>query len=312
MLATFSGTFLNMIKANRKTYWTTMASNSGAVYPVATVSFAIFVEGSMNTVFLQFRGEQAIQRLKTHFETGINGLNVEGHIENFKLPTVEEANSNTYSNMLECVDDNSVIGFNGVLTTIIVIDSFSSCAALTVADVNDICIRKGITPDTHPSNGLRFNGIISTNTSITNDGPKYTFGKSTNKDKSKVRYSVSGLARHGSSYGKIRVEIHGANRVDLFSSVVSNNNSLFVNGTVIIYRESDGSVSFAVWVNQFFGFNSGNVESVGGIIGSLGEVDLLESVLTEEPEWSAIYGESSSEGESLNADMFTSDDDIPF
>lgn len=318
MLGVISLQAFNLIKAIRTTYWTTMENADRKFHPVATVSFAIYVEGSQTSVLLQFRGEQAIKKLKLHFEShSFNAMNISGHLEQFRLPA--EGDDLSYGAMSQGIEDLTHVAGSGIMTTVIVVDNFDSSIGVNPYSMKEMALLAGndwydvgLTPS--------FAGVVKTNTSILNDGPKYTFGRSSSRsDETKVRYSVSGITQHGSnSMAKLRVEIHGENRVNIFENLVKRNNALFLSGSLVVYNSETGAQTYAVWVNQFLAFNIGSVESVGNVSGyvSVDGLDIpvqTEALTTPDESWVSTYGDSStSGGNNLFASFSADSKDIPF
>ena len=317
MLGVISLQAFNLIKTVRTSYWTTMKNSEGKYFPVATVSFAIYVEGSQTSVLLQFRGEQAIKKLKLHFDShSFNAMNISGHLEQFRLPA--EGDDLSYGAMSQGIEDLTDVSGSGIMTTVIVVDNFDSSIGVNPYSMKEMALLAGndwydvgLTPS--------FAGVVKVNPSILNDGPKYNFGRSNSRsDETKVRYSVSGITQHGGNgMAKLRVEIHGENRVNIFENLVKRNNALFLSGSLIVYNSETGSQTFAVWVNQFLAFNMGSVESVNGVNGIIGVGGLdtpvkQEDMTTTDEAWVATYNDSVTGGNNLFASFSSSSKDIPF
>lgn len=317
MLSVISLQAFNLIKTVRTSYWTTMTNAEGKYFPVATVSFAIYVEGSQTSVLFQFRGEQAIKKLKLHFDShSFNAMNINGHLEQFRLPA--EGDDLSYGAMSQGIEDLTVVAGNGVMTTVIVVDNFDSSIGVNPYSMKEMALLAGndwydvgLTPS--------FAGVVKVNTSILSDGPKYNFGRSNSRsDETKVRYSVSGITQHGGNgMAKLRVEIHGAARVNIFENLVKRNNALFLSGSLVVYNSDTGSQTFAVWVNQFLAFNMGSVESVNSVNGiiSAGGLDTpitKEDMATNDEAWITTYADSGTAGGNLFASFSADSKDIPF
>jgi hypothetical protein len=317
MLGIISLQAFNLMKAVRTSYWTTIENAERKLFPVATVSFAIYVEGSQTSILLQFRGEQAIKKLKLHFEShSFNAMNISGHLEQFRLPA--EGDDLSYGAMTQGIEDLTSVSGNGIMTTVIVVDNFDSSIGVNPYSMKEMALLAGnewydvgLTPS--------FAGVVKVNTSILNDGPKYNFGRSNSRsDETKVRYSVSGITQHGSnSMAKLRVEIHGENRVNIFENLVKRNNALFLSGSLVVYNSETGAQTYAVWVNQFLAFNMGSVESIGNVNGFV-TIDGLDTPVTKEDavtpdeSWVSTYGDSSAAGGNLFATFSADSKDIPF
>ena len=317
MLGVISLQAFNLIKAVRTSYWTTMTNAEGKYFPVATVSFAIYVEGSQTSVLFQFRGEQAIKKLKLHFDShSFNAMNISGHLEQFRLPA--EGDDLSYGAMSQGIEDLTDVVGNGVMTTVIVVDNFDSSIGVNPYSMKEMALLAGndwydvgLTPS--------FAGVVKVNTSILSDGPKYNFGRSNSRsDETKVRYSVSGITQHGGNgMSKLRVEIHGEARVNIFENLVKRNNALFLSGSLVVYNSDTGSQTFAVWVNQFLAFNMGSVESVNSVNGiiSVGGLDTpvtKEDMATNNEAWVTTYSDSGTAGGNLFASFSADSEDIPF
>lgn len=317
MLGVISLQAFNLIKAVRTSYWTTMKNSEGKYFPVATVSFAIYVEGSQTSVLLQFRGEQAIKKLKLHFDShSFNAMNISGHLEQFRLPA--EGDDLSYGAMSQGIEDLTDVSGSGIMTTVIVVDNFDSSIGVNPYSMKEMALLAGndwydvgLTPS--------FAGVVKVNPSILNDGPKYNFGRSNSRsDETKVRYSVSGITQHGGNgMAKLRVEIHGENRVNIFENLVKRNNALFLSGSLVVYNSETGSQTFAVWVNQFLAFNMGSVESVNGVNGIIGVGGLdtpvkQEDMTTTDEAWVATYNGSVTGGGNLFSSFSADSKEIPF
>ena len=317
MLGVISLQAFNLIKAVRTSYWTTMTNAEGKYFPVATVSFAIYVEGSQTSVLFQFRGEQAIKKLKLHFDShSFNAMNISGHLEQFRLPA--DGDDLSYGAMSQGIEDLTDVVGNGVMTTVIVVDNFDSSIGVNPYSMKEMALLAGndwydvgLTPS--------FAGVVKVNTSILSDGPKYNFGRSNSRsDETKVRYSVSGITQHGGNgMAKLRVEIHGEARVNIFENLVKRNNALFLSGSLVVYNSDTGSQTFAVWVNQFLAFNMGSVESVNSVNGiiSVGGLDTpvtKEDMATNNEAWVTTYADSGTAGGNLFASFSADSDEIPF
>lgn len=317
MLGVISLQAFNLIKAVRTSYWTTLENAEKKFFPVATVSFAIYVEGSQTSVLLQFRGEQAIKKLKLHFDShSFNAMNISGHLEQFRLPA--EGDDLSYGAMSQGIEDLTDVSGSGIMTTVIVVDNFDSSIGVNPYSMKEMALLAGndwydvgLTPS--------FAGVVKVNPSILNDGPKYNFGRSNSRsDETKVRYSVSGITQHGGNgMAKLRVEIHGENRVNIFENLVKRNNALFLSGSLVVYNSETGSQTFAVWVNQFLAFNMGSVESVNGVNGiiSVGGLDTpvtKDDMATPDEAWVATYADSGTTGSNLFASFSADSKEIPF
>lgn len=317
MLGVISLQAFNLIKAVRTSYWTTMTNAEGKYFPVATVSFAIYVEGSQTSVLLQFRGEQAINKIKLHFDShSFNAMNISGHLEQFRLPA--EGDDLSYGAMSQGIEDLTDVSGSGIMTTVIVVDNFDSSIGVNPYSMKEMALLAGndwydvgLTPS--------FAGVVKVNPSILSDGPKYNFGRSNSRsDETKVRYSVSGITQHGGNgMAKLRVEIHGVARVNIFENLVKRNNALFLSGSLVVYNSDTGSQTFAVWVNQFLAFNMGSVESVNSVNGiiSAGGLDTpvtKEDMATNDEAWVTTYADSGTGGGNLFASFSADSKEIPF
>lgn len=317
MLGVISLQAFNLIKAVRTSYWTTLENAERKFFPVATVSFAIYVEGSQTSVLLQFRGEQAIKKLKLHFDShSFNAMNISGHLEQFRLPA--EGDDLSYGAMSQGIEDLTDVGGKGIMTTVIVVDNFDSSIGVNPYSMKEMALLAGndwydvgLTPS--------FAGVVKVNPSILSDGPKYNFGRSNSRsDETKVRYSVSGITQHGGNgMAKLRVEIHGEARVNIFENLVKRNNALFLSGSLVVYNSETGSQTFAVWVNQFLAFNMGSVESVNGVNGIIGVGGLdtpvtKDDMATPDEAWVATYADSGTGGGNLFASFSADSKEIPF
>ena len=311
----------NLKPSVRNTIWTTRkaAAADGGYYPVATVLFAVYVDGQQSLLRIQFRGNNAVERLKQHFSSqGFNAIKLTGHLEPFKM--VEEGEDPAkygYSAAMAAIENGEELITTGTQTTVIVADNFDSIVGINPLRLKEQAVLSGL-PSYATQVNPTFVGMVNVNTTIMSDGPKYQFGKSVNRaDPEKVRFSVSGIARNGANMGKLRVEIHGKARVDIFESIVKRNNALFISGPLIAYNNSDGSTDFAVWVDQFQAVNLGMTESVNGeVVGRILsegiETDLLAADGTPGAEsLYTVYGPSSSGG-NLFSSSTAMDDDIPF
>jgi hypothetical protein len=115
---------------------------------------------------------------------------------------------------------------------------------------------------------------------------------------------------------KLRVEIHGENRVNIFENLVKRNNALFLSGSLVVYNSETGAQTYAVWVNQFLAFNMGSVESIGNVNGFV-TIDGLDTPVTKEDAvtsdeaWVTTYSDSTGGGGNLFA-SFSDSKEIPF
>jgi len=308
------------LKANvRNTIWTVKksATPDGGYYPIATVLFAVYVDGQQSLLRIQFRGNGAVERLKQHFNSnGFNAIKVTGHLEPFKLvEDGEDSAKYSYNAVQKAIGEGEELNTTGAQTTVIVADNFDSIIAISPLKMKEQAVLSGL-----QNFGLQVNpmfvGLVNVNTTITSDGPKYQFGKSVSRaDPEKVRFSVSGIARNGTAMGKLRVEIHGKARVDIFEGLVNRNNALFVSGPLVAYNGTGGVTDFGVWVDQFQAISLGMTESVNGeVIGKILEEGIETDILAEdgvaESAWDTVYGTSASGGTLFGGGSM--DDDIPF
>jgi hypothetical protein len=314
MIGVITGQAFNLVKANRVTNWSTVVGAEGKSIPVATTTFAMYSEGNQYLAYLQFRGENAMKRLKLHFGSTMNAIMFSGHLDQYHLPDSDEKYS--YSDMTVAVENGEQLDTTGKMVTVIVVDSFDPSIGINPNTMREQAVRSGyegfevnMTP--------KFSGLVSVNTTITSDGPKYTFGRGNARgDPSKVRYSVSGIARNGTSMGKLRIEIHGKARVDIMENLLRMNNSIFVTGNLVAYSTTTpGVVDYAIWVNQFMACNLGNVQTLDGNV--MGVVD-VEGVSvsainngSSNEDWDTVYTDSNSSiSKMFNLDGM--DEEIPF
>ena len=313
MIGVITGQAFNLMKANRSTNWTTDEGAEGRSVPVATTTFALYTEGAQHLSYLQFRGKVMIERLKMHFGSTMNAITFSGHLDQFRLPMDDEKHS--YTQMTDAVEAAEQLATSGQLITVIVVDSFDSSIGINPIAMKEQAVRSGF--DTFEVNMTpKFTGLVSVNTTITSDGPKYTFGRSASRgDQNKVRYSVSGIARNGTGVGKLRVEIHGKARVDIFEGLVQRNNTVFLSGNLVAYSTGvPGVVDYACWVNQFMACNLGNTQALDGNVMGMIDVQGVDISLLPEmdnaSDWDTVYSNGGASASVFNPNIL--DDDIPF
>jgi hypothetical protein len=322
MIGLINGKAFNLRKESRNSFWYTMKGSDDKMIPVAVVQFVIYINGTQSLVYLEFRGQTIVDKLTGHLRNGsFNSVDFHGHLHTTKLP-VKDANSkltsgHTYGDVQVAMTSGLELKNEGEVITVISVESFESSITITPEQMRQQSILAGV--ESYASSMTpSFTGLVSINSTITNDGDNYTFGMSKSKGDDKVRYSVSGVARHGRDVGKLRVEIHGKERAETFKKIMGSHNAVFLNGPLVIYStKTAGAGVFAVWINQFQVTDLGTVEGINAEVVGMVQLDGMDLpvVSTEFGEWEKFYDTPAPESQFTDislVDVDPADDDIPF
>lgn len=288
------------LRPEHRRVWFSAQRHGNSSRPVITATMAMTIFApTRQQVLVQFRGNMQIDRLKALLKaigsTGgsaviYNGITVEGHLCSWHLP--EDVNAKySYAdalNIIEASDVDTVL--DGPVTTVIVVDRFDPAVVLdpVLARTRDTAAGLKIANgEMHGTVSNTLAGLAHVDPTVTHDGV-YKFGLGESRrvaddpsgENSKIHYSVAATVQHGNDVARLRVEMHGKNRVDVFKPIVERNQNLMLSGILITYSDTTPYVyHYGLWTGQYQVLSIGQTMDVAS--GSLGRY--LDSDGEEQP-----------------------------